>query len=120
MRTPKHALRAKMVATAEVQNAAIAMVNGVSELSAANAVKVPMATVPSTPKMSMLKSLIQARLTRAMNLAQKEHLAEKADASAAKAAENVAIAVVSVATMTMVDKVTLLKTPRISGQPKLS
>jgi hypothetical protein len=55
-----------------------------------------------------------------MRLAQKEHLAEKADASAAKAAENVAIAVVSVATMTMVDKVTLLKTQRISGQPKLS
>jgi hypothetical protein len=53
MRTPKHALPAKMAVTAEVQNAAIAMVNGVNELSAANAVKapIPMATMPSTPKM---------------------------------------------------------------------
>jgi hypothetical protein len=42
-----------MAVTAEVQNAAIAMVNGVNELSAANAVKapIPMATMPSTPKM---------------------------------------------------------------------
>jgi hypothetical protein len=49
-----------MAATAEVQNEAIAMVNVVNELSAANAVKAPtpMATMPSTSKMSMLKPMI--------------------------------------------------------------
>jgi hypothetical protein len=122
MRTPKHALRAKMAATAEVQNAAIAMVNVASELSAVNAVKMPtpMATMLPTLKMSMLKSLIQVRLTRAMNLAQKELPAEKAGASAAMAAENVAIAVAIVATTTMLVQITPLKTPRISGLPKLS
>jgi hypothetical protein len=122
MKTPKHALRAKMAATAEVQNAAIAMVNVASELSAVNAVKMPtpMATMRSTLKISMLKSLIQARLTRAMKLAQKELPAVKADANAAKAAENVAIAVVSVATTTMLGQITPLKTQRILGLPKLS
>jgi hypothetical protein len=111
-----------MAATAEVQNAAIAMVNVASELSAVNAVKMPtpMATMRSTLKMSMLKSLIQARLTRAMKLAQKELLAVKAGASAAMAAENVAIAVAIVATTTMLGQITPLKTPRISGLPKLS
>jgi hypothetical protein len=68
----------------------------------------------------MLKSLIQARLTREMKLVQKELLAVKADANAAKAAENVAIAVVSVATTTMFGQITPLKTQRISGLPKLS
>ena len=122
MRTPKHALRAKMAATAEVQNAAIAMVKGVSELSAANVVKAPtpMATTLSTLKMSMLMPLIQAKQTRAMKLAQKELLAVKDGASAAMAAENVAIAVVSVATTTMLGQITPLKTQRISGLPKLS
>jgi hypothetical protein len=99
-----------------------AMVNVASGLSAVNAVKMPtpMATMLLTLKMSMLKSLIQARLTRAMKLAQKELLAVKADANAAKAAENVAIAVVSVATTTMLGQITPLKTQRISGLPKLS
>ena len=98
------------------------MVNVASELSAVNAVKMPtpMATMRSTLKMSMLKSLIQARLTRAMKLAQKELPAVKADANAAKAAENVAIAVVSVATTTMLGQITPLKTQRILGLPKLS
>ena len=52
-RALKHALRAKMAVTAGVQNAAIAMVNVVTALIAANAVKTPtpMATMPSTPKM---------------------------------------------------------------------
>jgi hypothetical protein len=111
-----------MVVTAEVESVAIAMGKAASELSAANAVKMPtpMATMLPTLKMSMLKSLIQARLTRAMKLAQKELLAVKVDANAAKAAENVAIAVVSVATTTMLGKITPLKTPRISGLPKLS
>jgi hypothetical protein len=121
MRTPKHALRAKMAATAEVQNAAIAMVNVASEQSAVNAVKMPtpMATMRSTLKISMLKSLIQARLTRAMKHAQKEPHAEKADASAAKAAENV-VSAVSVATTKRRAQTGALKTQKISGQPKLS
>jgi hypothetical protein len=55
-----------------------------------------------------------------MKLAQKELPAEKAGASAAKAAENVAIAVAIVATTTMLGQITPLKTPRISGLPKLS
>ena len=117
-RALKHALRAKMAVTAEVQNAAIAMVNVATALIAANAVKTPtpMATMPSTPKMSTLKPLIQAKQTRAMKHAQKEPLAERADASAAKAAENV----VSVATTRIRAKTAALKTQRISDQPKLS
>jgi hypothetical protein len=97
------------------------MVNGVNELSAANAVKapIPMATMPSTLKISMLKSLIQARLTRAMKLVQKELLAVKADANAAKAAENV-VSAVSVATTKRRAQTGALKTQKISGQPKLS
>ena len=118
MRAPKHARRVKMAATAEVQSAAIGMVNGVS---AAIAVKVPMPmpTMQSTLKMSMHKLLIQTNQTSATKLAQKELLAEKADANEAKAAENVAIEVI-VATTTTLDKTTLLKTQRISGLPKRS
>ena len=56
MRAPKHARREKMAATAEVLSAAIAMVNGVS---AAIAVKVAMATMQSTLKMSTHKPLTQ-------------------------------------------------------------
>ena len=120
-RALKHALRAKMAVTAEVQNAAIAMVNVATALIAANAVKTPtpMATMPSTPKMSTLKPLIQAKQTRAMKHAQKEPLAERADASAAKAAENV-VNVVNVATTRIRAKTAALKTQRISDQPKLS
>jgi hypothetical protein len=116
MRAPKHARRVKMAATAEVQSAAIAMVNGVS---AAIAVKVPIPTMQSTLKMSMHKPLIQPNQTSATKLAQKELLAEKADANVAKAAENVAIAV-SVATTTILDTITLLKTQRILDLPKVS
>jgi hypothetical protein len=121
MRAAKHARRVKMAATAEVQSAAIGMVNGVSALSAAIAVKVPMPmpTMQSTLKMSMHKPLIQTNQTSATKLAQKELLAEKADANEAKAAENVAIEVI-VATTTTLDKTTLLKTQRISDLPKRS
>jgi len=110
-----------MAVTAEVQNAAIAMVNVGNELSAANAVKAPtpMATMLSTLKMSMLMPLIQAKQTRAMKHAQKEPHAGKADASAAKAAENV-VSAANVAATTRIDKITRLTTQRISGQPKLS
>jgi predicted transcriptional regulator len=69
--------------------------------------------------MSMHKPLIQPNQTSATKLAQKELLAEKADANVAKAAENVAIAV-SVATTTILDKITLLKTQRILDLPKVS
>jgi hypothetical protein len=55
-----------------------------------------------------------------MKLAQKELLAVKDGASAAMAAENVAIAVVSVATTTMLGQITPLKTQGILGLPKLS
>ena len=110
-----------MAVTAEVQNAAIAMVNVGNELSAANAVKAPtpMAPMLSTLKMSMLKPLIQAKQTRAMKHAQKEPHAEKADASAVKAAKNV-VSAVNGATMRILAKTAALKTQRISGQPKLS
>jgi hypothetical protein len=118
-RVPKHARRVKMAATAEVQSAAIAMVKEVSALSAAIAVRVPMPTMQSTLKMSTHKPLIQPNQTSATKLAQKELLAEKADANVAKAAENVAIAV-SVATTTILDKITLLKTQRILDLPKVS
>jgi hypothetical protein len=118
-RVPKHARRVKMAATAEVQSAAIAMVKEVSALSAAIAVRVPMPTMQSTLKMSIHKPLIQPNQTSATKLAQKELLAEKADANVAKAAENVAIAV-SVATTTILDKITLLKTQRILDLPKVS
>jgi predicted transcriptional regulator len=69
--------------------------------------------------MSTHKPLIQPNQTSATKLAQKELLAEKADANVAKAAENVAIAV-SVATTTILDKITLLKTQRILDLPKVS
>jgi hypothetical protein len=118
-RVPKHARRVKMAATAEVQSAAIAMVKEVSALSAAIAVRVPMPTMQSTLKMSKHKPLIQPNQTSATKLAQKELLAEKADANVAKAAENVAIAV-SVATKTILDTITLLKTQRILDLPKVS
>jgi hypothetical protein len=118
-RVPKHARRVKMAATAEVQSAAIAMVKEVSALSAAIAVRVPMPIMQSTLKMSTHKPLIQPNQTSATKLAQKELLAEKADANVAKAAENVAIAV-SVATTTILDKITLLKTQRILDLPKVS
>ena len=110
-----------MAVTAEVQNAAIAMVNVGNELSAANAVKAPtpMATMLSTLTMSMLKPLIQAKQTPAMKHAQKEPHAGKADASAAKAAENV-VSAANVAATTRIDKITPLTTQKISGQPKLS
>jgi hypothetical protein len=57
-----------------------------------------------------------------MMYAQKEPLAERADASAAKAAENVvsAVSAVSVATTRIRAQTAVLKTQRISGQPKLS
>jgi hypothetical protein len=118
-RVPKHARRVKMAATAEVQSAAIAMVKEVSALSAAIAVRVPMPMMQSTLKMSIHKPLIQPNQTSATKLAQKELLAEKADANVAKAAENVAIAV-SVATTTILDTITLLKTQRILDLPKVS
>jgi predicted transcriptional regulator len=73
----------------------------------------------STLKMSTHKPLIQPNQTSATKLAQKELLAEKADANVAKAAENVAIAV-SVATTTILDTITLLKTQRILDLPKVS
>jgi predicted transcriptional regulator len=69
--------------------------------------------------MSIHKPLIQPNQTSATKLAQKELLAEKADANVAKAAENVAIAV-SVATTTILDTITLLKTQRILDLPKVS
>jgi hypothetical protein len=54
-----------------------------------------------------------------MKHAQKEPHAEKADASAVKAAENV-VSAVNVGTMKILAKTTALKTQRISGQLKLS
>jgi hypothetical protein len=54
-----------------------------------------------------------------MKHAQKEPLAERADASAAKAAENV-VNVVSVATTRIRAKTAALKTQRISDQHKLN
>jgi hypothetical protein len=67
----------------------------------------------------MLKPMIQAKQTLAMKHAQKEPHAEKADASAVKAAENV-VSAVNVGTMKILAKTTALKTQRISGQHKLS
>jgi hypothetical protein len=57
-----------------------------------------------------------------MKHAQKEPLAERADASAAKAAENVVnvVSVVSVATTRIRAKTAALKTQKISDQPKLN
>jgi hypothetical protein len=54
-----------------------------------------------------------------MKHAQKEPHAEKADASAAKAAENV-VSAVSIATTKRRAQTGALKTQKISGQPKLS